>query len=294
MFTGRQFDIETGLYYYRARYYNPYIGRFLQTDPVGYGYAYCGNNPLGRVDPSGLADYTYGFLDLAASAAGLLTFACFDSDKNIVWTTEFSDLASWQKWISSPRWFGSKKEQLPGYHLTGGNEQLFWDIQTLIYLGYKDDWESKIAAIEKAGRRALEQTSVISGSRYQCKAQDGIGTVLWRRSQSVMYGGMRGWHRYPNLAALAHELGHAYDDVTNGMVWPASLEESIRTEKVAMEHENQIRYAFYRKVPGYSWVLPRPAYGFSRLYPDVYPPLSSDLHPDIMWDEWLLNPELDP
>ncbi len=59
MFTGRRFDIETGLYYYRARYYNPYIGRFLQTDPVGYGaginwYAYCGNNPLGYTDPSGL------------------------------------------------------------------------------------------------------------------------------------------------------------------------------------------------------------------------------------------------
>lgn len=29
MFTGRRFDDETGIYYYRARYYNPYIGRFL-------------------------------------------------------------------------------------------------------------------------------------------------------------------------------------------------------------------------------------------------------------------------
>ncbi|MBN1974592.1 MAG: hypothetical protein JW787_13210 [Sedimentisphaerales bacterium] len=29
MFTARAYDIETGLYYYRARYYNPYIGRFL-------------------------------------------------------------------------------------------------------------------------------------------------------------------------------------------------------------------------------------------------------------------------
>ncbi len=54
MFTGRRFDIETGLYYYRARYYNPHIGRFMQTDPVGYGYAYCGNNPLSYTDPSGL------------------------------------------------------------------------------------------------------------------------------------------------------------------------------------------------------------------------------------------------
>jgi RHS repeat-associated protein len=32
-FTGR--DPETGLYYYRARYYSPAIGRFLQTDPIG-------------------------------------------------------------------------------------------------------------------------------------------------------------------------------------------------------------------------------------------------------------------
>jgi RHS repeat-associated protein len=64
MFTGRRFDYKTGLYYYRARYYNPYIGRFLQTDPIGYGaginwYAYCGNNPLTFIDPSGLADFFY-------------------------------------------------------------------------------------------------------------------------------------------------------------------------------------------------------------------------------------------
>jgi RHS repeat-associated protein len=33
-FTGREFDPETGLYYYRARYYDPSIGRFLQEDPI--------------------------------------------------------------------------------------------------------------------------------------------------------------------------------------------------------------------------------------------------------------------
>jgi len=34
-YTGRRLDFETGLYYYRARYYSPTLGRFLQTDPIG-------------------------------------------------------------------------------------------------------------------------------------------------------------------------------------------------------------------------------------------------------------------
>ena len=59
LFTGRRYEPETGLYYYRARYYAYDIGRFLQTDPIGYDdnlnvYAYCGNNSLEWVDPYGL------------------------------------------------------------------------------------------------------------------------------------------------------------------------------------------------------------------------------------------------
>jgi RHS repeat-associated protein len=59
MFAGRRYDIEIGLYYNRARYYNPYTGRFLQTDPVGYDaginmYRYCQNNPLTFTDADGL------------------------------------------------------------------------------------------------------------------------------------------------------------------------------------------------------------------------------------------------
>ena len=59
-FTGREVDAESGLYFYRARYYDPATGRFLKQDPLGFAagdpnlYRYVLNNPVKFTDPSGL------------------------------------------------------------------------------------------------------------------------------------------------------------------------------------------------------------------------------------------------
>ncbi|MCC7527043.1 MAG: RHS repeat-associated core domain-containing protein [Candidatus Melainabacteria bacterium] len=54
-YTGQRYDAESGLYFYKTRYYSPVIGRFLQPDTIGYGdglnmYAYVNNQPMDNVD----------------------------------------------------------------------------------------------------------------------------------------------------------------------------------------------------------------------------------------------------
>ena len=58
-YTGQAWMPELGLYYYKARMYSPTLGRFMQTDPIGYGdgrnmYNYVGSDPVSFIDPMGL------------------------------------------------------------------------------------------------------------------------------------------------------------------------------------------------------------------------------------------------
>jgi RHS repeat-associated protein len=93
-FTGREFDAEIGLYYYRSRYYNPSVGRFIGEDSVGFGagdgnlYRYVGNSPTDRRDPSGMVSLSY------QETRPLLAGLCGNYNWIIQWQLNGSDAAS--------------------------------------------------------------------------------------------------------------------------------------------------------------------------------------------------------
>jgi RHS repeat-associated protein len=96
-FTGREYDGVSGLMYYRARWYDPKVGRFISEDPIGFAggdinlHGYVGNSPLMRKDPKGLdilviengptGGNPFGHTAIAITGRGLVTYGNGNPDE---------------------------------------------------------------------------------------------------------------------------------------------------------------------------------------------------------------------
>ena len=90
-YTGRELDTDSGLYQYRARYYDPSTGRFISEDPKGFGagvnfFAYTSNNPVNANDPMGLEAFVYA----APRAQGGFNYRAFDDNGSKMLTGTFN------------------------------------------------------------------------------------------------------------------------------------------------------------------------------------------------------------
>ena len=81
-YRGYYYDNETGFYYLNSRYYDPNVGRFLNADGyinangdlIGFNmFAYCGNNPVNRVDPTGEAWWHWALGAVVVAACAVAT-----------------------------------------------------------------------------------------------------------------------------------------------------------------------------------------------------------------------------
>ena len=180
-FNGKEFDEETGLYYYGARYYDPRVSLWLSTDPYEdkypfvNSYCYVLNNPIKLIDPDGKDVY--------------------------IW---YKDKNGHDRPFHFSGFHGKKSIKIP-------NNQYIKDfIQAYLYNAKNGGGEKTIQAVTNPKYKIYVSDSEHDESHYS--GGDRKPTVYWESRQGILTteGG-----KQSAATILEHEMDHAVDDAQN-------------------------------------------------------------------------------
>jgi RHS repeat-associated protein len=215
LFTSREFDAETGLYYNRARYLDPTTGRWTTQDPLGFAagdanlYRYVGNTPTLLVDPSGNLAW-FVAVPLVMSVGGF------------TWLTGSTALVSYRttgRWWDAGTWGACWDGQRLG--IQANVNGLASAARSLLTLGvWNEPWE--VWAVDEVDRPYYNDAFLAARFGWELLPTAGIARLTQIPGQIGRWGRWAlGWDAGQN-AVQASRGG--YDIYENGLTWTNGLQ----------------------------------------------------------------------